>query len=239
MAMAGMGEMAIESRLRSRPRRICASREQVESSRVEADRIRSDQDEMATKSPQDMVRESALLQAGGARWADSNANEHATNVAGGKQARRARWAGDVQQIAGGGGKGRLSSTGVSSGGNWGGGLAQPHAPSTSGIRQLLGELDAPEACRRSPKQTWKWKRSAGSSSTSNARHQTGGNETVACTPYLLLMDPQIETSPVRHAPSLQLSAMHAARYSYPGQPQTAGRMLRTRYLRALELVAGH
>lgn len=56
---------------------------------------------MATKSPQDMVRESALLQAGGARWADSNANEHATNVAGGKQARRARWAGDVQQIAGG------------------------------------------------------------------------------------------------------------------------------------------
>lgn len=94
------------------------------SSRVESSRyrIRSDQDEMATKSPQDMVRESALLQAGGARWAESNANEHATNVAGGKQARRARWAGDVQQIAG-GGKGRLSSTGVSSGGNWGGGLA--------------------------------------------------------------------------------------------------------------------
>lgn len=51
-----------------------------------------------------MVRESALLQAGGARWADSNANEHATNVAGGKQARRARWAGDVQQIAGGKGE---------------------------------------------------------------------------------------------------------------------------------------
>lgn len=73
------------------------------SSRVESrrDRIRSDQDEMATKSPQDMVRESALLQAGGARWAESNANEHATNVAGGKQARRARRAGDVQQIAGG------------------------------------------------------------------------------------------------------------------------------------------
>ncbi|KAK4059556.1 hypothetical protein Trihar35433_10832 [Trichoderma harzianum] len=189
---------------------------------------------MATKSPQDMVRESALLQAGGgARWADTNANEHATNVAGGKQARRARWAGDVQQIAGGerGGYRRLEFRVAA--------IGQPHAPSTSGIRQLLGELDAPEACRRSPKQTWKWKRSAGSSSTSNARHQTGGNETVACTPYLLLMDPQNETSPVRHAPSLQLSAMHAARYSYPGQPQTAGHMLRTRYLRALELVAGH
>ncbi|UKZ52296.1 hypothetical protein TrVGV298_006071 [Trichoderma virens] len=104
--------MAIESRLRSRPRRICASREQVG----------SDQGEMATKSPQGMVRESALLQAeGGARWADTNANEHATNGAGGKQARRARWAGEDKQTLG--GKGRLSSTAVSCGGNWGGGLA--------------------------------------------------------------------------------------------------------------------
>ncbi|KAK0755894.1 hypothetical protein N5P37_011570 [Trichoderma harzianum] len=124
MAMAGMGEMAIESRFALEAAEdLCQQRaSRVESSRVESRRIGSDQDEMATKSPQDMVRESALLQAdGGARWADTNANEHATNVAGGKQARRARRAGDVQQIAG--GKGRLSSTGVSSGGNWGGGLA--------------------------------------------------------------------------------------------------------------------
>lgn len=85
------------------------------------------QGEMATKSEsksaQGMVRESALVQAeGGARWADSSLNEHATNaqsvkrrrcwstVRKRKEAERAEAEGRYGQRAG---KGRLSSTGVS------------------------------------------------------------------------------------------------------------------------------
>lgn len=90
--------------------------------------------------------------------------------------------------------------------------------------------------RRSHKQTWKWKRRL---KQHEQRATSDWRKRDSCMYSVLLMDPQNETSPVRHAPSLQLSAMHAARYSYPGQPQAAGHMLRTRYLRALELVAGH
>ncbi|TFB01848.1 hypothetical protein CCMA1212_006154 [Trichoderma ghanense] len=63
-----------------------------------------------------MVRESALVQAeGGARWADSSLNEHATNA---QSVKRRRWLfdGEERREAG---KGRLSSTGVSGGGQLG------------------------------------------------------------------------------------------------------------------------
>lgn len=74
-----------------------------------------------------------------------------------------------------------------------------------------GGLDAPEACRRSPKQTWKWKRSAGSSSTSNARHQTGGTRQLHVLRIYFSWTPKM-----RRAPFAMLRRSSLAPCTQPG-----------------------
>ncbi|KAH0490239.1 hypothetical protein TgHK011_001718 [Trichoderma gracile] len=114
-------------RLRSRPRRICAGGGGSRVGRFEGRipvRVRWRQNQ-ESKSAQGMVRESALVQAeGGARWADSSLNEHATNAQSvklGRKRREGRRQRERQSPRYGqrAGKGRLSSTGVSGGGQLG------------------------------------------------------------------------------------------------------------------------
>ncbi|ETR97023.1 hypothetical protein M419DRAFT_92680, partial [Trichoderma reesei RUT C-30] len=106
-------------RLRSRPTRICAggggSRVRFEGRIPVRVRWRQSQE---SKSAQGMVRESALVQAeGGARWADSSLNEHATNAQSVKLGQKAER--EEKRYGQRAGKGRLSSTGVSGGGQLG------------------------------------------------------------------------------------------------------------------------